>query len=178
MNWTLAVFPCLFLILLNAQDASTKDLNREKYAGKIQHHERRMGPFKIHGREFTVILNLMKYQGASKDFDETVKSFSIVDKQGEVHYQKSFDVEYGNGRFAESLAIWTYALDSREKGFPLSIRKTERNYHSGRRECRINFILQCYSQCTFFWSFMPSVYIKRRTFDSLIFTFNGLWANL
>ena len=54
----------------------------------------------------------MKYQGASKGFDETVESFSIVDKEGEVHYQKSFDVEYGNGRFTESIGIWAYALES------------------------------------------------------------------
>ena len=72
-----------------------------------------MGPFKINDTEFTVILKLMKYQGASKGFDETVESFSIVDKEGDVHYRKSFDVEYGNGRFAESVGISAYALDSR-----------------------------------------------------------------
>ena len=77
-----------------------------------------MGPFKINEREFTVIFKLVKYQGASKGFDETVESLSIVDKEGEVHYQKSFDVEYGNGRFAESVGICAYALDSMgKKGF-------------------------------------------------------------
>lgn len=109
---TLVVWPCLFLIMLNAQDAPTKDLDRKIYTGKIKSHERRMGPFSINEREFTVILKLMKYQGASKGFDETVESFSIVDKEGEVHYQKSFDVEYGNGGFGESIGIWAYALDS------------------------------------------------------------------
>lgn len=118
LNRTLVVWPCLFLIMLNAQDAPTKDLDRKIYTGKIKSHEKRMGPFKINERGFTVILKLMKYQGASKGFDETVESFSIVDKEGEVHYQKSFDVEYGNGRFAESVGICAYALDSRgRKGF-------------------------------------------------------------
>lgn len=112
-NRTWVVWPCLFLIVLNAQDAPTKDLDRKICTGKIKSHERRMGPFKINDTEFTVILKLMKYQGASKGFDETVESFSIVDKEGDVHYRKSFDVEYGNGRFAESVGISAYALDSR-----------------------------------------------------------------
>ena len=98
--------------MLNAQDAPTKDLDRKIYIGKIKSHERRTGPFKINEREFTVILKLIKYKGGSKGFDETVESFSIVDKEGEVHYQKSFDVEYGNGRFGESIGIWAYALDT------------------------------------------------------------------
>ena len=112
LHWTMVVWFCLFLIVLNAQDAPTKDLDREIYTGKIKSHERQLGPFKINKREFTVILKLLKYQGAPKCFDETVESFSIVDKKGEVHYQKSFNVEYGNGSFAESIGIWAYALDS------------------------------------------------------------------
>lgn len=118
LNRTLAVWPCLFLIVLNAQDAPTKDLDRKIYTGEIISHESRMGPFRIFEREFTVILKLMKYQGASKGFDETVESFSIVDKEGEVHYQKSFDIEYGNGGFAESVGISAYTLESEgRKGF-------------------------------------------------------------
>jgi hypothetical protein len=93
-------------------------LDQEKYAGKIERHERRMGPFEIDEAEFTVILKLMKYRAASRGFDETVESFSIVDKDGEVHYQKSFDVEYGHGGFAETLGIGAYTLDSTgRKGF-------------------------------------------------------------
>jgi hypothetical protein len=113
LNRTLVVWLCLFLIVLNAQDAPTKDLDRKIYTGKIKSHERQLGPFKINEREFTVILKLMKYQGAPKCFDETVESFSIVDKKGKVHYQKSFNVEYGNGSFAESIGIWAHALDSK-----------------------------------------------------------------
>jgi hypothetical protein len=115
---TLLIWPCLFSIVLNAQDAPTKDLDRNIYTGKIKSYESRLGPFKVNEKEFTIILKLMKYQGASKDFDETVESFSIVDKEGEVHYQKSFDVVYGNGRFAESVGISAYGLDSKDrKGF-------------------------------------------------------------
>ncbi|MGD9082147.1 MAG: hypothetical protein PVJ50_05035 [Desulfobacterales bacterium] len=113
LDRTLVVWPCLFLIVLNAQDAPTKDLDRRIHTVKIKSHERRMGPFKINEKEFTVILKIMKYQGDSKGFDETVESFSIVDKEGEVHYQKSFEVEYGNGRFAESVGICAYTLNSR-----------------------------------------------------------------
>jgi hypothetical protein len=109
---------CFFLIVLNAQDASAKDLDQEKPASEIKSYERQMGPFRIDDEKFKVILKLMKYQGASKDFDETVESFSIVDKEGAVHYQKSFDVEYGNGRFDEITEIGAYALDSTgRKGF-------------------------------------------------------------
>ena len=113
LNRTLVVCACLFLILANAQDAPTKDLDRKIYTGKIKSHERRIGPFKINEREFTVTLKLMKYQGASKGFDETVESFSIVDKEGEVHYQKSFEVEYGNEGFAESIGVSAYTLESK-----------------------------------------------------------------
>ncbi len=70
LNQTLVVWPCLFLIALTAHDAPTKDLDREIYSS-----ERRMGPFKINEREFTVVLKLMKFQGASQGFDETVESF-------------------------------------------------------------------------------------------------------
>ncbi len=118
MKLTLTPCFCFLLIMLNAQDAPARDLNQEKHAGEIKSHERRMGPFKINKREFEVVLKLLKYQGASKDFDETVESFSIVGKGGEVHYQRSFDVEYGNERFEESVGIWAYALESTgRKGF-------------------------------------------------------------
>ena len=118
LNRALVFWFCFFLIVLNAQGARTKDSEGKTHLGKIESHERRLGPFKINEREFTLILKLMKYQGASNGFDETVESFSIVDKEGKIHYQKSFDVEYGNGKFAESLGIWAYALDSSgRKGF-------------------------------------------------------------
>ena len=109
----------LALLVLNCAKCSgcfNKRFGNKIYTGKIKSHERRMGPFKVNGREFTVILKLLEYQGASKGFDETVESLSIVDKKGEVHYQKSFDVEYRNGSFAESLGINVYALDRGEKG--------------------------------------------------------------
>jgi len=117
LNRPLLVWPCLFLIVLNAQDASTKDLGRKINADKIKSNESRMGPFKLNNREFTVMLKLMKYQGAPKWFDETVESFSIVDKEGKVHYQKSFNIVSGNGGFAESIGICAYALESCDRKF-------------------------------------------------------------
>ena len=115
LNRTLVVWPCLFLIVLNAQDAQTKDLEGDLNARKIQNHEKRMGPFKINEKDFSVILKVLKYQGASMGFDETVESFSIVDKDGDIHYHKSFDVEYCDGGFAESIGISAYTLDSKGK---------------------------------------------------------------
>jgi hypothetical protein len=115
LNRALAVWVCFFLIVLNAQDAPTRDLDSKIFTGKITSHESRIGPLKILEREFTVILKILKYQGASEGFDETVESFSIEDKQGKVHYQKSFDVEYGKRGFAESVRICAYTLESRDR---------------------------------------------------------------
>ena len=118
LNRASVLWFCFFLIILSAQYASAKDSHEKTHIGKKESYEKRMGPFNINEREFTVILKLVKYQGPSNGFDETVKSFSIVDKEGKIHYQKSFDVGYGNGEFAQSLGIWAYALDSSdEKGF-------------------------------------------------------------
>jgi hypothetical protein len=48
----------------------------------------------------------------------------IVDEESEVHYKKSFEVEYSNEGFAETLGIWAYALERiGSKGF---------KYDSGR----------------------------------------------
>lgn len=115
---TLLICSFSSFIVLDFQDTKAGDLEKRIHADQIISHERRMGPFKLNEKEFTVILKLMKYQGASNSFDETAESFSIVDRKGEVHYQKSFDLEYGNGSFAQSIGIWAYALDSTgRKGF-------------------------------------------------------------
>jgi hypothetical protein len=133
LNRTLIIWPCLFLIVLNAQDASTKDLDGELIAGKVHGHERRLGPFKINEKEFSVIIKALKYHGSSRGFDETVESFSIVDEHGDIHYRKSFDVEYCDGGFAESIAISAYAIDSRGKrGFPNESGKLKRIISKGR----------------------------------------------
>jgi hypothetical protein len=115
LNRTLVAWSCLFLIVLNAQDAPTKDLGRKIHTVKIKSHEKRMGPFKINGRDFTVTLKIIKYLNASMGFDETVESLSIVDKEGAIHYQKSFSVESSDGGFVESMSISAYALDSYDK---------------------------------------------------------------
>lgn len=93
LNWTLLVWPCLFLLLVTVQDAPAKDLEKKINTGKITNHKKLIGPFKINEKEFTVILKLKTHQGASMGFDETVEAFSIVVNEGEVHYQKSFGIE-------------------------------------------------------------------------------------
>jgi len=118
MKHALTVWICLFLIALFAQDAIAKDLDNKTYTDKIKRHESRMRPFNIGDREFTIILNLMKFQGASEDFDETVESFLIVGKKGEVHYQKLFKVEFSDKGFTESIGISAYVLEGNgQKGF-------------------------------------------------------------
>jgi hypothetical protein len=112
LYWTLFLCFCLSLIVLDFQATPAGDLEKGIHTDQIISNERRIGPFKLNEKEFTVILNLMKYQGASNSFDETVESFSIVDRKGEVHYQKLFDVASGNGGFAESIGIWAYALEN------------------------------------------------------------------
>jgi len=112
LNRTLVAWPCLFLILINAQGAPAQDMDKKISTGKITGHEKRLGPFTVNEREFTVLLNLVKYQGAAQGFTETVESFSIVDKEGVVHYQKALGVEQGDKGFAESVDIWAYTLDS------------------------------------------------------------------
>jgi hypothetical protein len=64
---------------------------KKTHIGKKEAHERRMGSFNINEEEFTLILKVIKSQGASNSLDETVESFSIVDKEGKIHYHKSFD---------------------------------------------------------------------------------------
>ncbi|MDY6855719.1 MAG: hypothetical protein SWO11_13630 [Thermodesulfobacteriota bacterium] len=113
--WTLFLCSFLSFIVLGFQDIQAGDIEEGIHTGQIIRNERRIGPFKLNGREFTLILKLMKCQGASNSFDETAESFSIVDTKGELHYEKSFDIEYGNGGFTESISIWAYALEGSDR---------------------------------------------------------------
>ncbi len=122
MFWRIGPYPvvtvlcCLFMVAPGAWNAST--MQSDKIADTAQRHERREGPFTINGREFTMILNLLTVKGASRGFGETIESFSIVDEDGKVHYQKSFDVEYGDYGFAETNDVSAYTLfGNGRKGF-------------------------------------------------------------
>lgn len=112
LNWKLVIWSCLCLMLLNSENATLADIHRKINTGKIKRHEQRIGPFALKDKEFTVVLKLLKYQGASAGFNDTVESFSIVDNRGTIHHQQSFHVEYGNKGFAESISISAYALDT------------------------------------------------------------------
>ena len=113
LNRALILLPCLFLIALNAQGASAQDLEEDLASGKIQRNERLLGPFEIEGKEFTVVINELKLSGATSIWDEPAESFSIVDQDGRVHFEKSFPVEYDDTGFRESWRIHANALDSR-----------------------------------------------------------------
>ena len=102
-------------IVLGFQDIQAGDIEEGIHTGQIIRNERRIGPIRLDEREFTLILKLITYQGASNSSGETAESFSIVDRKGEVHYQKSFDIEYGNGGFTESIGIWAYALEGSDR---------------------------------------------------------------
>jgi hypothetical protein len=86
LDWTAKVFFCVFLLLiLDIGVASTSDqnsMNSNTYAATIKDSERRRGPFKFGGKEYTVVLKIKKYVGTSQGFNETVESFSIVDEKG------------------------------------------------------------------------------------------------
>jgi hypothetical protein len=104
------VLCCLFMAAPAAWNASTMQSDKKFSAGMAQRHERQEGPFTVNDREFTVILKLLTLKGASRGFDETVESFSVVDSDGKAHYQKSFNVEYNDYGFAESNDVSAYAL--------------------------------------------------------------------
>jgi len=71
-----------------------------------------MGPFKLNNKVYIVIVKLKKYLDASEGFDETVESFSIVDNEGKIHYEKSFNIVFDELGFAEAVSIHGYALES------------------------------------------------------------------
>ncbi|MFC2169284.1 hypothetical protein ACFLRM_01785 [Acidobacteriota bacterium] len=79
---------------------------------KVTRMKQRLGPFLVGDREFTVLLRKKKIEGVPEGFDETVKSFSIVDDQGVLHYQKSFQVTIGEKMFDETIGIWAFTLES------------------------------------------------------------------
>lgn len=80
--------------------------------GQIIRAERRLGPFEVGERAFTVVLRLQKIEGAPDSFEETVESFSIVDDRGEEHISKAFKVDAGKGMFEETVGIGAFALES------------------------------------------------------------------
>ncbi len=83
--------------------------------GQVIRAERKLGPFKIDGKTFTVVLRLQKIEGAPSGFGETVESFSIVDDRGEEHTRKAFKVAVGEGMFEETVGVSACALESSGK---------------------------------------------------------------
>lgn len=115
-NRAAVVLTCFMVPLLYVADALTEDLNGKPWTDQITRYESRLGPLKLGARELTVILNLIEYQGASEGFERTVETFSIVDKEGRVHYQKTFGVTYGDQGLEESMGVSAHVLES--KGRP------------------------------------------------------------
>jgi hypothetical protein len=102
----------LFLAVIDVSIALTSDFDNRIHTNKIKNYERRMGPFKLNNKDYIVIVKLKKNQGASEGFDETVESFSIVDNEGKIHYEKSFNIVFNELGFAEAVSIQGYALET------------------------------------------------------------------
>jgi hypothetical protein len=108
----------LFLVLHNISFAFAQGGNGTLDDGKVQVTEERTGPFKIDGRDFKLVRKVLRWEGALNGYDETVQSITIVDEQGNAHFQKSFLVDQGETAFMESVSVSAFALDSRGlKGF-------------------------------------------------------------
>jgi hypothetical protein len=116
----------LVLIVMGMANIATADRLGTGDPDGIRISEKRLGPFAVKGRKFAVVLRQLHCQGAAEGFEETVESLAIVDMQENIHYQRSFAVEYDRGRFAESVAVQAYILD----GGPLR----DFSYESGRLE--------------------------------------------
>lgn len=109
---TLMFSCCSFLLLLisDIRHVSAEEVPDGARPPVVESYERRLGPFTLNDKEFTVLLKVRKYQGAPDGFDETTELLSIVDGKGETHYQKAFSVELGELGFAETVMINAYAL--------------------------------------------------------------------
>jgi hypothetical protein len=102
----------LLLVLVAATCALAQEGNVNLHEGNVQISEMRTGPFKISGRDFTLVKKVLKWEGAENGYDETVQSITIVDNQGNAHFQKSFVVDQGETAFMESVDVSAFALDS------------------------------------------------------------------
>lgn len=103
------------LSFLNLPRSSLPATGTHFEVGQVVRAERRLGPFRIGKRTFTVVLRLQKIEGAPDGFEETVESFSIIDDRGEEHVGKAFKIEVGEGRFNETVGLNAYGLESSGK---------------------------------------------------------------
>jgi hypothetical protein len=74
--------------------------------------ERRIGPFEIGGRRFTVVLHEKRVRGEAPDPDwqTTLAALEIIDDAGLAHYRRTFPYELAGNEFTEPLSATVEAL--------------------------------------------------------------------
>lgn len=84
---------------------------------RLESYEKKIGPFKVGDKSFTVVLNLKKIPDSTGSFSETVESFEIKDEKGVSHYKRSFKIKIREDEFSETISLWGYALECRDEYF-------------------------------------------------------------
>lgn len=81
---------------------------------------KKIGPFKVDDKSFTVVLKLKKIPGSTGSFSETVESFEIKDEKGASHFKRSFNIEITGNEFSDIFHVGAYVIeDMVEKGIIL-----------------------------------------------------------
>lgn len=80
---------------------------------KVEIYERTIGPFKVDNKYFTILLKLKKILDTGVTFHETVEAFEIKDEEGNIHYQKAFDVIIDENGFRQSVSVEGMALEGK-----------------------------------------------------------------
>ncbi len=71
---------------------------------RLEDSERRLGPFQIQDRRFTVVLRIKRILGVPAPdpaWQTTLAAIEIEDEAGAVHYRRSFDYEVSGNEFAD-----------------------------------------------------------------------------
>lgn len=85
-------------------------------ASSLRDLARRIGPLRIKGQSFTVVLRLKRVSGGTRNVgsEETVTRMVIRDEAGKVHYETSFPYEVQGDHFAETTEISAQALEGKQ----------------------------------------------------------------
>jgi hypothetical protein len=95
------------------KDKTITQSQRKWQSLKVESSERRIGPLNVDGKYFTVLLKVKKIFDPRVVFHETVESFEIKDKEGNTHYQRSYEATVGEYGFRESVSVDGYVLEGR-----------------------------------------------------------------
>jgi hypothetical protein len=111
---------CLLMALASTGWAQTQREPPQKSGGadKLEDFARDIGPLKVKGQNFTVVLHGKRIRRpgfpVDADFGETVARMEIRDQAGKVHFEKTFPYEVSEGRFVETTAVWAQVLEGKD----------------------------------------------------------------